>query len=116
MLENLNLALLSIANDIKFQIELLVHNEFVIGFFLGLMVAIFISAFIITEDPRHLPIMLLYNKHKSFEKIMNKKSDSKNDCDHSFCQFARTYYRAKDIVYLSFIFFCLAIIVSVFFS
>lgn len=112
MVQNFYFAFLALARDIKIEVSTLFTNKLFIGFLFGFIIAIFILALIVSENPRHIPILLRYDQCKSFEKI--HKLNTKFQYDQSFCSFVKKYHTVRTSFYLVVLFFSLALIGSLF--
>ena len=106
--------MLAIIKDIAIQMDALIHNPFVVGFFIGLLLALLISAFLITEHPTHLPLILIHNHCKSYEKIEKRKG--KEPTIDGLCEFAHIYYTTRNLVLVVVALFCMAVIGAMIFG
>ncbi len=61
----------------------LVQYELFWGFLIGFVVASIIYGFIITENPKQMAAMLLYDKGESFEKLYHRNPDGSYEVSYS---------------------------------
>ncbi len=66
---NFFFGLAALGNYIKIYLDSLLHNQTLIGFAGGVVMSCLITGFVLTKDPRHLPLMLRYSGAESFQRI-----------------------------------------------
>lgn len=59
----------ALMRSLSLYLHMLTEYQVLWGFVIGFFVAVFIQIFILTENPKHLPTLLIYNAEKSFEKL-----------------------------------------------
>lgn len=99
MLKNFALGIVAIAKDIGLFFSSLFGNTGVMNFFGGFLVAIILSGFVLTKDPRHIPLVLRYSSFESFQKIA--KRDEKGTYKMAFTDFVKFYNRTRIVFFLA---------------
>jgi len=88
------------------------ENNQLIGFFIGFVIAVLITGFILTKNPRHIPLILRYSTTESFARIANQGKHSKVYYTE-FSHFLKVYTQVRIVFYVSFIVLCIMIATTV---
>jgi len=80
------------------------------GFALGFFASTLVHAFLITENPAHLPVMLFNSKSQSFLKI-NKPNES-GSFQVSYQKFSQTVDKVKFVFAVAVVFFLFIIFLA----
>ncbi len=89
---------MAIARDIALFVSDISQNSFVLGFTLGAIVTALITGFILSENPRHIPLILRYSKKDSYAHIT--KRNQHHHYNSSFEEFVKVYSRIRIVFYL----------------
>ncbi|MFH1291574.1 MAG: hypothetical protein ABIH87_00005 [bacterium] len=103
-------SMLSSGKDVGLFFINIFHNKSFLGFVGGLFLAVLVIGFILTKNPRHLPIILRYSDVESFEKIA--KRDKNGTYLTAFSSFLKIYTRTRTLFLMSFIVFITMIITA----
>lgn len=120
MIESLSASMSSVGYDIAFFFRGLAGNQLLFGFLLGMMTTVFITGFILTENPRHIPMMLRYSQLNSYRRINEhrarrhraKHGDHPPYTDLAFEEFVKIYIRVRVLFLLAFLFAAALVILS----
>jgi len=110
---NFIFGLVAVSKSLLLQIMELGQYQIVWGFFLGFFVATLLYVFIITENPRHVPMILFGEKQASFEKIHGTHHPEGEK--HYLNHFTRQIGRFKFVFFLNIFLLLLVILYLVFF-
>ncbi len=102
-MENFFLGINAITNDIKVFINDMAHNKSLMGFLVGIFIATFITSFVLTKNPKHVPLILRYSAITSFEKI--SKRNKNGTYEMAFTKFLKMYTQIRTIFMISIIMF-----------
>ena len=69
---NFYYGLIALRNNINLSADSFLHNKGFIGFLIGILVTALTTSFILTEDPRHIPLILRYSSLESFSRIAER--------------------------------------------
>ena len=97
-MSNLIFGLQSGTRSLSILIRSLIEYQLFWGFILGFLVSTGVYGFIITENPKQMATMLLYDQSKSFEKMYTKSASGAYTV--SYMAHARTVNRLKFITML----------------
>jgi len=101
----------NIAGNISQSARILIHNQLFVGFIAGFIVAAIMYLFIITENPHHVPTMLLNSKSDSFQKISDRTVEGK--FVSSYTAFEKDFNRLRLVVYSLFLVFLTVVSISI---
>ena len=79
------------------------------GFALGFLISTLVHAFLMSEHPAHVPIILMHKTHRSFEKIYGKEADPEGG-DLEYELFAKMAMVTKFVFALSVLVFLLVVL------
>lgn len=88
----------------------LIYNKSFTGFIAGIFVTTLIIGFILTKNPRHIPIILRYSEVESFQRLAQR--DENGTYRQAFSAFVRIYTRVRTLFVMSFIIFIVMIITA----
>lgn len=107
MSENLQLGILALTTDMRLFFLSLFQNNVFLGFLLGLVIALLITGFILTQNPRNIPTMLRYSSFDSFQRISSRAKDGTYDMAYS--AYLKMYSQIRMLFLIAFIAFCVMI-------
>ncbi len=67
--------IVAITREITLFLFALVGNRMLVGFLLGAVIAILVVGFILTKNPKHIPVILRYSSAESFQKIVRRNGE-----------------------------------------
>jgi len=107
MLHNFLYGIIALANDMGLFLRSLFYNSSFIGFFCGVGLTLIVTAFVLTKNPRHIPLILKYSSTEGFKRISPKN-------EHGIFQialvhFLRMYTQVRLMFLGAFIAFCLMV-------
>ena len=111
-MENFILGIQSVTTGMGQSIKGVGQYSIFWGFAFGFLVSTLMHGFLMTENPRDVPTMLLRSSANSFEKI-HKKGEN-GSYEMSYNTFVKTANNVKFIFGLSFLLFVLIILVAMF--
>lgn len=111
-MDNFLFGIQSIAQGLKTTITLLAGYQMFWGFALGFFVSTLVHIFLITDNPRHVPTMLLYDPGVSFQKMQTKNQQGTYTA--SYAQFVKTVNKVRIVFGLACTLFFVIIIISLF--
>lgn len=91
-------SLTAITNDIHVVILNIIFEKLFWAFAAGVLLSTLTTAFILTKNPRHIPLILRYSKAESFQRIGQR--DTKGTYITSFNKFARLRTEIHLLFYL----------------
>jgi len=94
---NFIFSLQNIAANISNSSSLLIRNQLFLGFLLGYGIATVMYLFLVTENPRHVPTMILNSKSDSFQKISSRDGNGKFLL--SYTTFEKDFNRLRIVIY-----------------
>ncbi|OGY85754.1 MAG: hypothetical protein A2233_02845 [Candidatus Kerfeldbacteria bacterium RIFOXYA2_FULL_38_24] len=109
-MNNFILGIVAIVHGISNNVNQLVKFQLFWGFALGFFISTLVHAFLITDNPKHLPAMIFYDQSKSFEKISSRSKNGTYEV--SFKRFVVTVNKVKFVFALSFALFILIIFLA----
>jgi hypothetical protein len=99
--------IIAIANDTHLFMGDIFHNSLFLGFITGFIVTVLVIGYVLTKNPRHIPIILRYNAIQSFQKIAPR--DKNGTYSIAFSDFIRVYTEVRTIFFIAFISFCVMV-------
>lgn len=99
--------IVAITNDIRLFIGDIIHNKLVLGFLGGIVVASLVVGFVLTKNPKNIPIMLRYSMTESFDRISRR--DKNGTYQLAFSNFIKIYSQVRILFLIAFISFCTVI-------
>lgn len=103
MENNFTLGLSATTNEISLFMDSIIHNKSLLGFLFGLVIAALITGFIITKNPKHIPIILKYSSMDAFQKI--SKRDKNGTYKMAFTKFLKIYTQMRMLTLMTLISF-----------
>lgn len=100
---NFIFGLKAIALSIKFTILALIHHPMMWGFAIGFGASTLIHAFIISDNPRQIPMILRKPAPDSFKRLAPRLADGTYCIPYT--QFQREYNRVRIVFYSTFLTF-----------
>lgn len=94
--------------DMRLFLDTTLHNKGVLGFVFGLFTTVIVIGFIITKNPKHIPIILRYSTIESFQHISER--DTTGTYQMAFSKFVKIYTEIRTLFAVAFISFCVMII------
>lgn len=87
----------AIIKDMRIFLQSMVYNKGMMGFLFGVFMAIIIAAFVMTKDPRAIPLILRYSQMDSFMKVVEKQKKKKKEgtITLSFSKFVKVYTQIR---------------------
>jgi len=82
----------------------ILSDKLFLGFLTGACMTLLVTGFILSKDPRHVPLILRYSLHDSFLKIAPR--DHRGVIQMAFSEFIHIYTQIRILFLLSFIAFC----------
>lgn len=107
MKENFTEGIMAIANEIQIFLGTLLHNKTLVGFIIGMLLAILIAGFIITKNPKNIPIILRYSPMDGFQKIASR--DTSGTYQLAYSNYIKMYTQIRMLFGIGFISFCVMI-------
>lgn len=111
-MDNFVYGIQSIARGLSTTIALLGSYQLFWGFAIGFFVSTLVHIFLITDNPRHIPAMLFYDKGTSFQKIHSMSPEGVYKVSYS--QFVKTVDKVKFVFGLAIMLFFVIIIITLF--
>lgn len=90
---NFSWGLISVSSDLKFFFTNVLGSVSIVSFLFGFLISVLIIGFIITENPKHLPIILRYSLFDSFNKIAT--CDRGGTFKEPYSKFVKLYTRVR---------------------
>jgi len=112
MQENFIQGIIAIARDLKLFFLSLLVNKLFMGFLVGIVMTVLLVGFLLSKNPRHIPMILRYSSAESFQRISERNSNG--TFDKSFSQFGKIYSQIRALFLIAFTSFCLMIVVIAF--
>jgi hypothetical protein len=109
-MDNLLPALQSVGHTIRITFRAIAMHDASWGFLTGFFTATGLFAVIMSENPRHLPILLTKSSQKSFEMLAAR--DIQGTFCASYTSFQREYNRVRSIFYLSLLAFFVVVSIA----
>ncbi|PIR73929.1 MAG: hypothetical protein COU35_05135 [Candidatus Magasanikbacteria bacterium CG10_big_fil_rev_8_21_14_0_10_47_10] len=110
MTSNFSWAIISISADLKFFFTNVLGSINIVSFLFGFLISVLVIGFIITGNPRYLPIVLRYSLFDSFNKIAT--CDKTGVFQEPYSKFVKVYTRIR-FFFLSTIILFVAIVISI---
>ncbi len=106
-MSNFVFAIHAIIKDMRVFLQSFIYNKGLVGFVFGIFIAATVTAFILTKDPRALPIMLRYSQMDSFMKVVEKKKKRKKEGTITlpFSKFIKVYTQVRMLFFVAIISF-----------
>lgn len=108
---NFTLGIVAIAKDIALFAGNIFTNTQILGFLVGFVISVLATGFILSKNPRHLPIILKYSMLESFERIVKREHPRLQHA--SFENFIKMYVEIRTIFFVALISFCIMVITIV---
>lgn len=107
MSSNFIFGILAISNDIRLFMNSILHNSSFLGFIAGFLITVLVVGYILTKNPKNIPVILRYNAMQSFQKIAPR--DKNGTYNIAFSDFVRMYTQVRTLFFISFISFCVMV-------
>lgn len=111
-MENFVYGIQSITQGLSTTITIIGSYQLFWGFAVGFFISTLVHMFLITDNPRHVPAMLMYDKGTSFQKVNAMTEEGMYKV--SYTQFAKTVDKVKFVFGLALTLFFVIIIISLF--
>ncbi|MFH1946703.1 MAG: hypothetical protein ABIJ23_00885 [Candidatus Magasanikbacteria bacterium] len=103
MKDNFLFGIKAINYDIKIFMLDLLQNKILLGFIFGLLITALTAGFILTKNPKNIPIILRYSSMEAFEKI--SKRDKNGTYQLAFTNFLKIYTQTRTLLLITLISF-----------
>lgn len=97
MLENIGSSFIANAHAGLITIQTLFRDDLFLGFGGGILLAMIIFAFFLTEHPRTIPFVVRYSFPECFYKASDHFDENNIVCDLELVKFHKTYVRIRMI-------------------
>ena len=111
-MDNFSSAVLSVGYAIRATLLALIRADATWGFFAGFLITTGLYAIIMSDNPRHIPLMLSKSAQDSFAEI-HERGDDGRFCI-SYTAFQREYNRVRTAFYLALFALLVMVIVAMF--
>ena len=99
--------IIAIANETQIFLGTFIHNKTLSGFIVGAFITILIAGFIITKNPKNIPIILKYSPMDGFQKIAS--SDTSGTYQLAYSTYTKMYTEVRMLFGIAFISVCVMI-------
>lgn len=106
-IQNFTQGIIAIAKDTHLFMTDIFHNSLFLGFIVGFVLTVLVIGYILTKDPRHIPVMLRHNAMQSFQKIAPR--DKNGTYSMAFSDFIKMYTQVRMLCLIAFISFCVMV-------
>lgn len=108
-------ALRASGHDIFLFMSSLLHNPYLLGFLLGLLVSTLVGGLLLSRNPKHIPLILRYSAEESFRHIT--KRGHHHMYNNSFDEFVTIYLYTRTLFWIATAgFFLMITVVSITFN
>ncbi|MFH1789967.1 MAG: hypothetical protein ABH832_02780 [bacterium] len=101
MFSNFFNGIMANSRDMGLFFDNLFHNHGFLGFMAGIIIAVVVIGFILTKNPKHIPIILKYSEVESFQRIAHR--DKNGTYLQAFSNFVTLYTRVRTLFLTAFI-------------
>ena len=108
MIKNFMFGLKAILSEMGVFLSALFYNKMLISFLSGIVVAFLVTGFVLTKNPRHIPIILRHSSVESFQRIANRQTNGTYEMSYS--DFVAIYTKTKTLFAVSFVAFCTVLV------
>ena len=105
---NFFFGLIALIREMGMMTASVLTDKLFAGFIAGVFSTMIMTGFIITKDPRHIPLILRYSVHESFMRVAPK--DSRGVIQMAFIEFLKIYTQVRALFLVAFIAFCLMVV------
>ncbi|GEM_PF-2397246 len=107
MLSNAYLTIVAQIRELGLFITSVISDKLFLGFITGAFSTMLLTGFMLSKDPRHIPIILRYSLYDSFIRLAPK--DRRGVVKMAFTEFIKLYAQTRALFLLSFIAFCVMV-------
>lgn len=107
-MENFIFGIVAISKDLGLFFSSVFGNTGVMSFFAGFFVAILMTGFVLTKNPRHIPIILRNTSYESFRRLAPR--DKKGTYKVAYSDFVKTYNRIRAVSFVAIACFAIMVI------
>ena len=107
MIDNFTYGIVALGKDAHIFLGSIFSNSLFSGFLAGCFLTLIVVGFILSEDPKHIPIMLRYSCETGYQKISQK--DGSSTCIFSYAQYEKIHNRVRILMFGSFLSFCVMV-------
>lgn len=106
-MQNFFHAITASTQDVALFVSSVLANKLFTGFAVGMLVSVLLTGFIITKDPRRIPLILRYSSMESFQKIAPRRNNGVYDM--AFIRFLKMYTQVRTLFLMAFVAFCVMV-------
>lgn len=106
-IRNFTYGIVAIAKDTHLFMTDIFHNNLFVGFIIGFVITVLVIGYILTKNPRHIPVMLRYTAMQSFQKIAPREKNGTYSI--AFSDYVRVYTQVRTLFLIAFISFCVMV-------
>ena len=99
--------ILAATSDFRLFFMSLLANKLFLGFASGVLFSVLLTGFVISRDPRRIPLILRYSSDESFQKIAPR--DANGMFTLAFTNFLKIYTQIRTLFFVAFIAFCVMV-------
>ncbi|MFH1537076.1 MAG: hypothetical protein ABID45_03750 [Patescibacteria group bacterium] len=111
-MENLIFGIQAISKGMSFTIKSILQYQLFWGFAIGFLVSTLVHGFLISDNYKHIPIILFRNRAHSFQKIHKKQGEKGHAFTASFDTFIKTVNKVRFVFALSFLLFMIIVLLA----
>lgn len=104
---NFLFGIIALTQDIHLFMSSILNNSSFLGFVTGFLITVLVVGYILTRNPKNIPIILRYSAMQSFQKIAPR--DKNGTYSIAFSDFVRVYTQVRTLFFISFISFCVMV-------
>lgn len=94
----------ALISTVRLSLYTLLSSNVLIGFLGGMIITTLVILFILTKDPRRIPLILRFSAADSFQRIAKKNKNGTYQL--AFINFVKIYSQVRILSLVSFIAFC----------
>ena len=91
----MNSTIIALISQSRIFLNELFRSDLLVGFILGFLFATILGGFILTINPRHVPMILRYSISECFQKIDSHDKKRYGYCSMNFDHFLKVYFAIR---------------------
>ncbi len=107
MSSNIILGIVAQTREMGMFVTSVASDKLFLGFITGALLSMLVSGFVVSQNPRHIPLILRYSLYDSFIRLAPK--DRRGVVKMAFSEFIKIYAQTRALFLIAFIAFCVMV-------